>query len=63
MEDKNDLTVEITQEQTELEKQQVKRQKMCNAILELEKRNLNKTNKISDAEMARKIVGIIEGAM
>ncbi len=63
MEDKNDLTVEITQEQTELEKQQVKRQKMCNAILELETRNLNKTNKISDAEMARKIVGIIEGAM
>lgn len=63
MEDKNDLTVEITQEQTELEKQQVKRQKMCNAILELETINLNKTNKISDAEMARKIVGIIEGAM
>lgn len=27
MEDKNDLTVEITQEQTELEKQQAKRQK------------------------------------
>lgn len=63
MEDKNDLTVEITQEQTELEIQQAKRQKMCNAILELETRNLNKTNKISDAEMARKIVGIIEGAM
>ena len=63
MEDKNDLTVEITQEQTELEKQQAKRKKMCNAILELETRNLNKTNKISDAEMARKIVGIIEGAM
>lgn len=63
MEDKNDLTVEITQEQTELEKVQAKRQKMCNAILELETRNLSKTNKISDAEMARKIVGIIEGAM
>lgn len=63
MEDKNDLTVEITQEQTELEIQQAKRQKMCNAILELETRNLNKTNKISDAEMARKFVGIIEGAM
>lgn len=32
MEDKNDLTVEITQEQTELEKQQAKRQKnvQCN---------------------------------
>ena len=63
MEDKNDLTVEIIQEQTELEKVQAKRQKMCNAILELETRNLSKTNKISDAEMARKIVGIIEGAM
>lgn len=36
---------------------------MCNAILELETRNLNKTNKISDAAMARKIVSIIEGAM
>lgn len=63
MENENDLSVQITQEQTELEKNQEKRQKMCNLILELETRNLNKTNKISDAEMARKIVGIIEGAM
>lgn len=63
MENENDLSVQITQEQTELEKIQEKRQKMCNLILELETRNLNKTNKISDAEMARKIVGIIEGAM
>jgi len=63
MENENNLGVQIAQEQTQLEKIQEKRQKMCNLILELETRNLNKTNKISDAEMARKIVGIIEGVM
>lgn len=63
MGEENDLTVEITKEQTEIEKKQAKRQKMCNAILELETKNLNKTDKISDAAMARKIADIIEGAM
>lgn len=37
-----------------------KRSKMCDQILEIEKKNVNKTNKESDAEMARKIYGIIE---
>lgn len=37
-----------------------KRVKMVNQILKIEKDNLNKTNKDSDAEMARKIAGIIE---
>ncbi len=37
-----------------------KRIKMVNQILKIEKDNLNKTNKDSDAEMARKIAGIIE---
>lgn len=37
-----------------------KRIKMVNKILKLEKDNLNKTNKDPDAEMARKIAGIIE---
>ena len=37
-----------------------KRVKMVNQILKIEKDNLNKTKKDSDAEMARKIAGIIE---
>jgi len=37
-----------------------KRVKMVSQILKVEKDNMNKTNKDSDAEMARKIAGIIE---
>ena len=37
-----------------------KRNKMCNQILKIEKDNINRTNKDSDAEMARKIYGIVE---
>lgn len=63
MDDLNNIDVEIEPEQTQIQKTQAKRQRMCNQILELETRNINKTNKISDAEMARKIVSIIEGNM
>lgn len=63
MDDLNNLDVEIEPEQTQIQKIRAKRQKMCNQILELETRNINKSNKISDAEMARKIVSIIEGNM
>lgn len=37
-----------------------KRKQMCDQILRIEKDNINRTNKDSDAEMARKIYGIIE---
>ena len=63
MEDVNNLGVEIELEQSKEQKIRAKRQKICNEILELEKRNINKATKMSDAEMARKIVGIIEGNM
>ena len=37
-----------------------KRVRMVSQILKVEKDNMNKTNKDSNAEMARKIAGIIE---
>lgn len=57
MEDNNDIeSVEIPVENEIRDK----RKRMVNQILKIEKDNMNKTNKDSDAEMARKIAGIIE---
>ena len=53
-------TVEVPVEIDEATKISDKRNKMCNQILRIEKDNINRTNKDSDAEMARKIYGIIE---
>ncbi len=57
MEDNNDIeSVEIPVENEIRDK----RKRMVNQILKIEKDNMNRTNKDSDAEMARKIAGIIE---
>lgn len=57
MEDNNDIeSVEIPVENEIRDK----RKRMVNQILKIEKDNMNRTNKDSDAEMARKVAGIIE---
>lgn len=57
MEDNSDIeSVEILVENEIRDK----RKRMVNQILKIEKDNMNRTNKDSDAEMARKIAGIIE---
>lgn len=52
--------IDIPIEADEAEKIREKRKQMCDLILKIEKDNINRTNKDSDAEMARKIYGIIE---
>jgi len=60
MEEKEAIeNLEIPVEVDEATKISEKRNKMCNEILKIEKNNINKTNKESDAEMARKIYGIV----
>lgn len=52
--------IEIPVEEDEATRIRDKRKQMCDQILKIEKDNINRTNKDSDAEMARKIYGIIE---
>jgi len=59
--EENDFSsISIPAEEDEITRIRNLRNKMCNQILKIEKDNINKTNKDSDAEMARKIYGIIE---
>lgn len=59
MKDEN-IDIEITKEPDEATLIKEKRIKMWKKIFKLEKENLNKVVKDSDAEMARKIKSIIE---
>lgn len=59
-EEKDFSSISIPAEEDETTRIRNLRNKMCNQILKIEKDNINKTNKDSDAEMARKIYGIIE---
>lgn len=52
--------IDIPVEEDEATRIRDKRKQMCDQILKIEKDNINRTNKDSDAEMARKIYGIIE---
>lgn len=52
--------IDIPIEEDEATRIRDKRKQMCDQILKIEKNNINRTNKDSDAEMARKIYGIIE---
>lgn len=52
--------INIPIEEDEAARIRDKRKQMCDQILKIEKDNINRTNKDSDAEMARKIYGIIE---
>ena len=52
--------IDIPVEEDEAARIRDKRKQMCDQILKIEKDNINRTNKDSDAEMARKIYGIIE---
>ena len=52
--------IDIPVEEDEATRIRDKRKQMCDQILKIEKNNINRTNKDSDAEMARKIYGIIE---
>lgn len=52
--------INIPIEEDEATRIRDKRKQMCDQILRIEKDNINRTNKDSDAEMARKIYGIIE---
>lgn len=59
--EENDFSsISIPAEEDEITRIRNLRNTMCNQILKIEKDNINKTNKDSDAEMARKIYGIIE---
>ena len=52
--------IDIPVEEDEATRIRDKRKQMCDQILKIEKDNINRTNKDSDAEIARKIYGIIE---
>lgn len=52
--------INIPIEEDEATRIRDKQKQMCDQILRIEKDNINRTNKDSDAEMARKIYGIIE---
>ena len=56
----NDERIEIPIEEDEATRIKNIRTNMCDQILKIEKDNINKTNKDSEADMARKIYGIIE---
>ncbi len=61
MEDKENFEkIDIPVEKDDATRLRDKRKQMCDQILKIEKDNINRTNKDSDAEMARKIYGIIE---
>lgn len=53
-------TVNVPEDMDEIAKVKDKRNKMWNKIQEIEKNNINKTNKETDAAMARKIYEIIK---